>query len=58
MGYDNYAVEQGGVDGGSGLYVRLCDYDARSFLEDLRGVNTLPRYDRKFPVPIKDEDGD
>jgi predicted DNA-binding protein YlxM (UPF0122 family) len=54
MGYDNYAVEQQEVDDGSGLYIRLRDYDARTFLDDLRRVNTLPQYDRKFPVPIDD----
>lgn len=58
MGYDNYAVEQGRVNDGSGLYIRPRDYDARTYLNDLRQVNTLPQYDRKFPVPIKDEGGD
>ena len=58
MRYDNYAVEQKGVKDGSGLFIRLRDYDARRFLDDFRRVNTLPQYDRKFPVPIKNKDGD
>jgi len=52
LGYDNYAVEQQEVDDGSGLYIRLRDYDARTFLADFRRVNHLPEYDHKFPVPV------
>jgi len=55
MGYDNYTVLEKRTEDGSGLMIRLRDYDARSFLSDLRPLNTLPQYDRKFPVPIHDE---
>lgn len=55
LGYDNYAVEQTGVDDGSGLFIRLRDYDARRFLDDFRRSNMLPQYDHKFPVPLRDE---
>ncbi|WP_277542868.1 endonuclease I [Haloarcula laminariae] len=53
LGYDNYTVEQNGVEDGSGLYIRLRDYDARSFLADFRRRNMLPQYDHKFPVPTE-----
>lgn len=51
LGYDNYTVEQKHVEDGSGLSIRLRDYDARKFLADMRRHNTLPQYDYKFPVP-------
>lgn len=51
LGYDSYTVEQKHVEDGSGLSIRLRDYDARSFLADLRRYNTLPQYGYKFPVP-------
>ncbi|WP_424006930.1 endonuclease I [Haloferax denitrificans] len=53
LGYDNYAVRQKGIQDGSGLYIRLRDYDARTFLDDLRRSNTVIAYDYKFPVPVK-----
>jgi hypothetical protein len=56
LGYDNYAVEQQNVDDGSGLFIRLRDYDARRFLEDFRPANKLPQYDHKFPVPLRNEE--
>ena len=56
-GYDDYAVEQEQVVGVSGRYIRLRDYDARTFLDTLRELDTLPVYDRKFPVPIENGDG-
>lgn len=52
MGYDNYTITETRTDDGSGLMIRLRDYDARGFLDDLRRRNSLPQYDRKFPVPI------
>jgi hypothetical protein len=55
LGYDNYAVEQKGVEDGSGLLIRLRDYDARHFLDDFCRSNMLPQYDYKFPVPERDE---
>jgi predicted DNA-binding protein YlxM (UPF0122 family) len=55
LGYDNYTIERKGVEDGSGLFIRLRDYDARTFLDDLRRWNTLPAYDRKFPVPLGSE---
>ncbi|WP_200798659.1 endonuclease I [Halosegnis longus] len=58
IGYDNYAVKQEGTQDGSGLLIRLRDYDARRFLTDLRRLNTLPQYDRKFLVPVKEESTD
>jgi hypothetical protein len=58
MGYDNYVVEQEGTQNGSGLFIRLRDYDARRFLDDLRRLNKLPQYDRKFSVPLKEENTD
>jgi predicted DNA-binding protein YlxM (UPF0122 family) len=56
LGYDNYAVEQQNVDDGSGLFIRLRDYDAREFLDDFRRLNALPAYDHKFPVPLREEE--
>jgi uncharacterized protein (DUF433 family) len=56
MGYDNYAIEQKGVNDGSGLFIRLRDYDARSFLDDFRRFSSLPEYDHKFPVPIRNDE--
>ncbi|RDZ63865.1 endonuclease I [Haloferax sp. Atlit-12N] len=56
LGYDNYAVRQKGIEDGSGLYIRLRDYDARTFLDDLRRSNTLMAYDYKFPVPVKGDE--
>lgn len=56
LGYDNYAVEQKNVEDGSGLFIRLRDYDARQFLEDFRRVSTLPQYNHKFPVPERDSE--
>jgi hypothetical protein len=56
MGYDNYAVKQNGIIDGSGLFLRLRDYDARHFLNDLRRLNTLPEFDYKFPIPIREGD--
>ncbi|MFB9824231.1 helix-turn-helix domain-containing protein [Halobaculum roseum] len=56
LGYDNYAVEQTHVEDGSGLFIRLRDYDARSFLEDFRRFSSLPEYDHKFPVPIREDE--
>lgn len=55
VGYDNYTVTEKRTEDGSGLMIRLRDYDARSFLSDLRPLNTLPQYDRKFPVPIREK---
>lgn len=54
LGYDNYSIEQGNVENGSGEYIRLRDYDARQFLDDFRRRNPLPEYDYKFPVPKRD----
>jgi len=51
LGYDNYAVEQSDVKDGSGVFIRLRDYDARQFLNDFRRLSSLPQYDHKFPVP-------
>lgn len=51
LGYDNYVVRQKGIQDGSGMFLRMRDYDARTFLEDIRHLNQLPQYDRKFPVP-------
>lgn len=58
MGYDNFVVEQEGTQDGSGLFIRLRDYDARRFLDYLRRLNTFPQYDRKFPVPLKEVNTD
>lgn len=55
LGYDNYATEQKGVEDGSGLLIRLRDYDARAFLDHFRPLSSLPEYDHKFPVPIREE---
>jgi hypothetical protein len=52
MGYDNYITEQKKVNDGAGVFIRLRDYDARTFLDDLRRWNTLPAYDSKFPVSL------
>jgi hypothetical protein len=52
LGYDNYAVKQQEVNDGSGLYIRLRDYDARTFLTDVYRLNTLSQYYHKFPVPV------
>jgi len=51
LGYDNYTVKQKDIEDGSGLYIRLRDYDARRFLADFRRQNRIPEYDYKFPVP-------
>lgn len=56
LGYDNYAVEQEDIEDGSGLFIRLRDYDARRFLDDFRRLSTLPQYDHKFPVPDGEKD--
>lgn len=56
MGYDNYAIDQENTEDGSGLVIRLYDYGAHNFINDLRRLNTLPEYDRKFPVPVRDHD--
>jgi hypothetical protein len=56
LGYDNYSVEKKDVEDGSGLSIRLRDYDARSFLDDFRRLSSLPQYNHKFPVPIRDRE--